>query len=166
MSSKGLALLWHVAQELCITVRWSDLQSTCPGVYAYVQPFKRLVVLDHSLADKPRRLKCVLAEETGHVLYPPLGDQVVYHLAGAYRMLDSPGRTRLETLVAKDERLALKWATKLLIPDRLFWHFAVQGPHTWDEWLDYFDVEDWFLRAKFEFIFKDKPLEWRRVVAC
>jgi hypothetical protein len=156
-------MLWHIIQELRIKVKWRNLHSWHPDWDAYAWPARRLIVLDYSVGRIPRREKCVLAEEVGHIFYPPAGNHIVYHSTRFYD-LNAWQRNNLSVLVAKDERQALEWGTSFLIPDNAFWKFAARGPHFWEDWLDHFDVEDWFMMSKFKFMWHKKPFEWTELV--
>lgn len=156
-------LLYHIIERLGIILRYENLHAKHHLLDGYAWPARGLIVLDTSLRSNPRQEKCVLAEEIGHCLHPPTASHISYHYAG-YRHLGQWERDNLAVLVAKDERLALQWGTSFLIPDKMFWEYARQGPHEWWEWLEHFDVEDWFMRAKFGFMRTKHPFKWRELV--
>ncbi|MGB9804091.1 ImmA/IrrE family metallo-endopeptidase [Desulfofundulus sp.] len=146
-----------------VDVRYKNLHKQHPLLDAYAWPARRLIVLDETLRYPSRHKKCVLAEEIGHMVYPPAGDHILYHTADYYN-LDSWQRFDLWRRVAADEREALQWATGFLIPDTAFWDFLKRGPHEWEDWLEYFDVEDWFMGLKFRFIKKRHYSKWTEII--
>ena len=156
-------LLQEIAYAHGIEIAYKNLHAKHPQLDGYAWPYQGLIVLDESLQGKLRQEKCVLAEEIGHCLYPPAAGHISYHYAG-YRHLSQWERDNLAVLVTKDERLALHWGTSFLIPDKAFWEYAQKGPHEWWEWLEHFDVEDWFMRAKFGFMRTKHPFKWREMI--
>lgn len=148
------------AGTLRAKVTYQDLHARQPQLDAYTQG--RGIVLDTFL--NRRQQRCVLAEELGHVLYPPGHGHVSYHLADSWGEMDYNEKWNLRWWVSKDEQAALRWATALLIPDCLFWEFAEAGPRPWWEWLECFDVEDWFMRWRMEFARQERPFKWRELV--
>ncbi|WP_288959447.1 hypothetical protein [uncultured Aminobacterium sp.] len=120
--------------------------------------------MDKSLLSRERQHKCVLAEEVGHILYPSPFDSIQYHIA-EYWDYDFYQRGYISYRHVKSERAALLWATSFLISDKEFWDFANQGPHEWWEWLEHFDVEDWFMRRKIGFLRTKQRFRWRDAIA-
>jgi hypothetical protein len=108
---------------------------------------------------------CVLAEEVGHIMWPPMVDHTLFHFAG-YRdaFQDYWQRDNIELAVSRDERHALEWATGFLIPDESFWAYFEQGKHEWQEWLEYFEVEDWFMRYKVNFMRIKHRFKWKDIL--
>lgn len=157
-------LLQEIAYAHDIEITYENLHYTKhPLLEGYAWPAKGMIILDESLRGKATQEKCVLTEEVGHCLYPPVANHIAYHYAG-YRQLDCWERDNLAVLVAKDERMALRWGTSFLIPDKVFWEYAQKGPHEWLDWLEYFDVTDWFMRAKFGIMRTKHPFKWRELV--
>jgi len=76
---------------------------------------------------------------------------LAYHVVG-YRYEDYYQRSYLKSIVAQDERKALRWATNVLMPDLEFLHAVRKGNSTVYSLADYFDVEEWFVLAKIGFI--------------
>ncbi|RJX18548.1 MAG: hypothetical protein C4570_06625 [Ammonifex sp.] len=155
-----------IASFLGARVTYSDLHAIHPKLEAYTR--FPAIHLDKSLECRPRQHRCVLAEEIGHVCYPPRPGHVAYHVAGSWNSLDYEARDGLAVIVAQDERKALKWATGLLIPNSAFWRFAGKGPQSMEDWLEEFDVERWFLEAKIGLIRVSQPprqrLQWRNLI--
>ena len=120
-----------------------------PLLEGYADLSRNQIFLDISLRMKKRQEKCVLSEEISHFLYPPIKGCVSYHIAN-YWETDHSKRGWINFWHNKNERLALKWATSFLVPDSAFWTFARAGPHEWYNWLEHFDVEGWFMEAKFQ----------------
>lgn len=154
--------LYRILEQENVRVEYSCLHNKHHLLDAYVWPSKNLIVLDHSLRFRTRQFKCVLAEEVGHILYPPASSGIVYHML-EYWECDSIERSKVAYYHAKNERAALLWATAFLIPDRDFWIFAHEEPRDWYEWLERFDVEDWFMRKKIGFMRAQKPFKWREI---
>jgi hypothetical protein len=144
-----------------IKIRYRNLSKIHPEFIAYAEP--PYVYLDPKLDKLPRQKKCILLEEIGHCLYPPRAQHVAYHGA-KFRSLTQSSRDNLAVLVAKDEHLALQWGTSILIPDEAFWDFARIGPHELWEWIEHFDVEDWFMRTKIGFMRRKHPFKWRDII--
>ena len=95
----------------------------------------------------PRLQKCILAEEIGHILYPPRPGHIAYHMAG-YKYIDSHKRSNIKALVAQDERRALTWATSVLMPNVKFNRIMENGSYSVSEIAELFVVEPWFARLK------------------
>ena len=111
----------------------------------------KTITLDVSLKDKPRQLKCVLAEEIGHILYPPGFGHVRYH-SQAYWQSNQLDRSKLQYHVAKDERMALDWATGVLISDNQMLSAKKEGINTLPLLAEYFDVEPWIIDLKIGYL--------------
>lgn len=158
--------LYTIADQLGGIVVYRDLHARHPQLDAYTRP--PVIVIDKSLLRQPRHHRCVLAEEVGHLLYPPRPGHVSYHIAQSWDNLDSPSRENLSVLVAQDERKALQWATRMLIPDPVFWEYVDTGPHEIWEWLEEFEVEKWFFEVKVGLVRAQQPirlrLRWREIL--
>jgi hypothetical protein len=155
-----------IASLLGARVTYSNLHAVHTRLEAYTR--FPVIHLDRSLECRPRQHRCVLAEEVGHICYPPRPGHVAYHVADSWDKLDHAARDNLAVIVAQDERKALQWATGLLIPDSAFWRFAEKGPHRLEDWLEEFDVERWFLEAKIGLLRVSQPpkkrLKWREII--
>lgn len=162
----SIEVLFFVLGEMGARVEYKNLHARHPQLEGYTRP--PVITLDSTLPDRPREHRAILAHEMGHLVYPPLPGHHRYHIASEWEALDYAGRDSIEHVVAKDERLAMKYATDLLIPDKLFWQFAATGPHEYWEWLEEFDVPKWFFEFKVGFIRAGQPardrLKWRDVV--
>ncbi len=159
-----ILLLQETAYTHGIEIIYEDLRYTKhPLLKGYAWPGKGLIVLDKSLRSRPKQEKCVLAEEIGHCLYPPIANHIAYHYA-EYQHLNCWERDSLAVRVTKDELTALHWGTSFLIPDKNFWDYANKWPYDWLDWLDYFDVEDWFMKYKFWFMRTKHYLKWNKLM--
>lgn len=161
-------ILYQILESKGFKVVYTDLHSRHPQLEAYTDFKRKRVVLDKSLLERPRQLKCVLAEETGHVLYPPPYNTISYHMA-EYWDIDALGRSKVEWWHSKSERAAMLWATDFIIPDRDFWAFTNSGSHELWEFAEHFEVEKWFIQAKIGFIRvkereKGVKLKWMDII--
>lgn len=157
-----------MAWEFGIKVVYQDLRSRHPDLLGMADAEQRVIILDKSLSGSQRKLKCILAEEIGHVLYPPRPGHIAYH-STEFIQSDFNGRSNLKIIVAQDERKALTWATGVLIPDVEFWRAVDNGINTIYELSDYFDVEEWFMRLKIGYIRmkareEGNRLKWRDLI--
>ena len=155
--------LCQILYNFNIDIVYTDLHSKNPLLEAYTLPQNQKIILDISLSNRPRQYKCVLAEEVGHALYAPLNGSIQYHIA-EYWDMDFYQRGNISYRHTKSERVALLWATSFLIPDDEFWGFANMGPHEWWEWLERFEVEEWFMRRKIGFMRCKKHFKWKEIV--
>ncbi len=140
MVSIDTLFVW--AKALNIRIIFKKLK---PGLLGRADATKKVVMLDPSLRDKPRELKCVLAEEIGHIIFPPRPGHIRYHSTGFWET-DNNGQTKIT--VAQDERTALDWATGVLMPDVEFNRIMENGNCTLWEIAEEFDVEQWFIEHK------------------
>lgn len=128
----------------------------------------KLITLDNSLRFNQRQLKCILAEEIGHILYPPRPGHIRYH-SKQYMYINSMDRSNIRTIVAQDERKALLWATNVLVPDVEFWRVVGDGVSSIPQLVEWFDVEPWILLLKIGFIRKQardsgQRIKWRDII--
>lgn len=128
----------------------------------------RIATLDLSLMDKPRELKCIMAEEVGHILFPPRPGHIRYH-STEYIHIDHCERSNIKAIVHQDERKALRWATNVLIPDVEFWRIRDSGVDTIHGFADCFEVEEWFVRLKIGYLrmkakSDGKKFRWRDII--
>jgi hypothetical protein len=157
--------LFDWARKFKITVVYENL---CKGHLGKADADKRIVTLDFSLLDKPRELKCVLAEEIGHILFPARPGHVRYH-SEEFIYLDHDEQCNIKAIVAQDERKALQWATSVLIPDVEFWRVKESGVDTIYGFAEWFDVEEWFVRLKIGYLRMKaredgQRLKWRDII--
>lgn len=134
-----------LADAARITIRYHDLNSH-PEITAWAQG--RTIILDRSLLSNYREHKCILAEEIGHVLLPPLQSHAPYYKK-TFATLDFKRRSLLTYQVSKDEFRARAWAANFLIPEAAFSDHIARGPHTITDWCDYFEVSDWLMLFRF-----------------
>lgn len=128
----------------------------------------RIIELDESLINRPKLLKCILAEEIGHILFSPRAGHIAYH-SREYVNYNSYDRSNINAIVAQDERLALDWATSVLVPDFEFWRIIDEGINTLWALAEYFDVEEWFIHIKIGYIrrkarLNGHKLKWRDII--
>ncbi|HBX24005.1 MAG TPA: hypothetical protein DEF34_10300 [Desulfotomaculum sp.] len=154
---------------------WTDLfgikvvfRNLRPGLLGSADAWRKIITLDESLRDRPRLMKCVLAEEIGHILYPPRPGHIRYHSTGFWET-EYLERSHLKVIVAQDERKALTWATGVLIPDVEFWRAIGEKHNTIYKLADYFEVEDWFVWIKIGYIRRKasnqgQRLKWRDII--
>ncbi|MCL5781509.1 MAG: hypothetical protein M1119_11600 [Firmicutes bacterium] len=140
-----------IADKLFISVRFINLKKCHSQLLGRANAETRIIELDESLINRPKLLKCILAEEIGHILFPPRVGHIIYH-SKEYWKYNSSDRNNIKALVAQDERLALDWATSILVPDVEFWRIIGEGVNTVWELADFFDVEDWFMCIKINYI--------------
>jgi len=145
-----LRFLETVAHYYRLEIRYENLQNEHPGRLGVARPAKGLIVLDISIRGT-RQEKCVLAEEIGHCLYPPVADHRLFYSKRFYT-LDSHQKRDLRRDVWREERAARCWAADVLIPDYCFWDFFDIGPHEMEEWCERFDVEPWLVAFKIAYL--------------
>lgn len=141
-----------------IRVIYRDLNKHSTGLLGEADTFKRTITLDHSLISYQREHKCVLAEEIGHILYPPRPGHIAYHARGYYDT-DHIERCNIRATVAQDERAALDWATSVLMPDVEFWRAVKGGDNTLNKLAEHFEVTEWFVRIKIGYIRRKRGME-------
>lgn len=161
-----LDYLLDFADRMGARIYYSDLRSLHPELLGYTKP--PCIYLDVSLRDKSRQHKCILAEELGHILYPPRPGHVAFHRK-SYINLDHCKRGNIKAIVAQDERKALDWATSILMPDVEFWRVIEDGINTVHELAEYFDVEHWFVLHKIGYIrrkagYSGQALKYRDII--
>jgi len=154
---------------------WTDLlgikaifRNLQPGLLGSADAWRKIIKLDNSLRGRPRLMKCVLAKEIGHILYPPRPGHIRYHSTGFWET-EHHERSHLKVIVAQDERKALTWATSVLIPDVEFWRAIGEKHNTVYELADYFEVEEWFVLLKIGYIRRKarddgQRLKWRDII--
>ena len=143
--------LLELARQLKITIEYQDLHhEQHSALDGYADTEKKLIVLDLSLRDNPRHHKCVLAEEIGHILFPPRPGHIAYHMKG-YHKLDHQCRSNIKAIVSQDERKALRWATSFLIPDAILQAAAKNNIDSIEDLAEWFDVEKWFLLFRLDY---------------
>jgi Zn-dependent peptidase ImmA (M78 family) len=155
--------LVYIAGSLGIEVVYRDIHSKKPLLDGYAAPYKKLIVIEKTIKYTTHGL-CVLAEEIGHCLYPPLSNHIMYHRSD-YHNMNQWQCDNLAVQVAKEENQAIVFATNLLIPDSVFWEYFESGPHEIWEWCDYFCVAEWFMRRKIGLMRAKKGFRWRNAIA-
>ena len=143
--------LLELTRKLMIIIEYRDLHHEHHfALDGYADAEKKLIVLDVSLKDNPRHHKCVLAEEIGHIIFPPRPGHIAYHMRD-YHKLDHHSRSNIKAIVSQDERKALRWATSFLIPDAALRVAAKDSVNSIDELAEWFDVEKWFMIFRLDF---------------
>lgn len=160
--------LFIMADALCIKIIFKDLREKHPDLYGMADPETKTITLDWSLKNRPRALKCVLAEEIGHILFLPRSGHIAYHSKG-YISQHHHDRSIISRTVAQDERLALDWATRVLMPDVEFWRAKKNGSETIRELAEWFDVEEWFVLIKIGYLRRKardngQKLKWKDII--
>ena len=155
--------LHRIARIYNIRVVYKDLNARDSRLEGYAWSERMLIVLDKSLIFRPVDHVCVLAEEIGHMLFPPIYDCISYHMV-AFWQQDAVIRSQTKYLHSKTERPALIWATDYLIPDEEFWEFVREGPREWWEWLERFEVAPWLMHWKIGFMRAKHNIKGRDVI--
>jgi len=153
-----IAHIYHIK----IVCRNLHAKNQCFEGYAW--PTRKLIVLETTLLSRPQDYVCILAEEIGHILNPPAFSSVSYHYKDYWKM-DCLKRDEAKYQYAKTERSALLWATNYLISDEDFWEFAKDGTREWWEWLERFEVPDWFMRWKIGFMRTKQRFKCREIIS-
>lgn len=160
ISNEGL-FVW--ARALDIKVVFINLR---PGLLGKANAARKLIILALSLKDNPRELKCVLAEEIGHILFPPRPGHIRYHSKGFH---DREDCSMVKHTVAQDERKALDWATSVLLGNVDFARIKSVGAKDVNELADYFDVEPWFMEHRIGYLRRKaedsgQKVRWRDII--
>ncbi|MDO0824039.1 ImmA/IrrE family metallo-endopeptidase [Desulfosporosinus nitroreducens] len=136
--------LWDIIIKESIEIRYKDFSSlpeNINGLYIYDQRLGPLIILDKGLHHSYRLHKCVLAEEIGH-----------FYTAARTNVLTVHTSANLQTMESQDERKAGQWATDFLIPDKEFVKALEAGCRSCFELAEYFDVTEWFMYRKLDFL--------------
>lgn len=150
MENVDSELLFRWAKKMGIRIVYTTLRQDCLG---RANAAKKLIKLELSLKDNPRQLKCVLAEEIGHILFPPRPGHVSYHAKDFY---EKENCSMIKHTVAQDERLARDWATSVLLGHVDWSRIKSVGAKSVSELADYFDVEPWFMEHRIGYL-RRKP---------
>ncbi|MDD4334795.1 MAG: hypothetical protein PHY77_04225 [Desulfotomaculaceae bacterium] len=142
--STDILFVW--AKALDIKIVFTEL---CSGLLGMADASKKLIMLDNSLKDKPRELKCVLAEEIGHILFPPRPGHIRYHSKSFLQREDC---SMVKHIVAQDETKALDWATCVLLGNVDICRIKSIGAISLNELADHFDVEPWFMEHRIGYL--------------
>lgn len=160
--------LFIFAMGLNIEVNFRNLRKMHPDLLGMADAANRTIALDKSLNYNPRQLKSVFAEEIGHIMFPPRPGHIRYH-SKQYINTSYTDRSMIKYIVAQDERKALQWATSFLIPNVEFWRAIEEGSNTVPQLVEWFDVEEWFVKLKIAYIRmkareSGKRLKWRDLI--
>lgn len=160
-----MKLLLEIIRQENIALFYRDL-SACgaiSGLYIHTR-VGPIIILDKHLPGRPRLHRCVLAHELGHHFFPPRSGMIAFHRTNQFSDSQS------EITVHQDEGKALRWATELLMPSSEVWAAIKNGYDTVPLLADYFNVTEWFARAKIGYIrleerSKGVKLKWRDIIS-
>lgn len=159
--------IYEIAESEKIYIAYDDLQriGDIQGFYTVHPRAGPIIVLDIGLLSQPKLHRCVAAHELGHHFYPPRNPSnvVFFHCYNYFQ--DS----QKEIIVSQDENKALRWATELLMPSSKVWDAIKYGYDTIPFLADYFNVTEWFARAKIGFLRREArdagvKLKWRDII--
>jgi Zn-dependent peptidase ImmA (M78 family) len=156
------------AYVLGIKIKFSDLRSSHNDLLGEADAEAKTITLDLSLVNNSRELKCVLAEEIGHILFPPRPGHLAYHSRQFWKTEHLKG-SNIKAIVAQDERKALTWATDVLMPNVEFSRILDKGVTTVNELAEHFEVEPWFVMLKIGYYRKrereaGRKVKWREII--
>jgi Zn-dependent peptidase ImmA (M78 family) len=165
MKKITLEILKNTAEILGIKIVYAKLP---PGLLGKANAETKIISLNVSLRDNPVQEKCVLAHEIGHVLYPPRPGHIRYYSRN-FLDLNFYERSNIKAIVDQDERKALDWATRVLMPDGEFNRIAEEGNYSLKEIADFFDVEPWLVEHKVGYYRRKqrdagKKIRWRDII--
>lgn len=158
--------LYAMSQNLGIRVIFKNLKKHRPGLLGMADAESKTITLDESLLKNQRELRCVLAEEIGHIILPPRSGHVAYHSTGFYQ---TENCSVIKHTVAQDERKALDWATNVLLGDVDFARIKAVGASSVAELADHFDVEPWFIEHRVGYLRRKaqengQKVKWREII--
>jgi len=164
MISTDRLLFW--AYTFGIKVLFKNLQKLHYGLLGRADAENKLIELDDSLKSNPRLLRCILAEELGHIIYPPRPGHARYHSRGYWQMEDT---SSIKAIVAQDERKAIDWATCVLMPNVDFGRITEDGLKTLGELAEQYEVDIWFMSYKIGYIRRKarengQKIKWRDLI--
>jgi hypothetical protein len=136
------------------------------GLLGKASAVTKTIYLDVSLLDNPRQAKCVLAEEIGHILFPPRPGHIRYHSKNFY---EKENCSMIKCTVAQDERLARDWATNILLGNVDSCHIVAAGARSVGELADHFDVEPWLIEHRIGYLRRKarengQKVKWRGLI--
>lgn len=126
----------------------------------------KLITLDESLLDEPIQYRCVLAEEIGHILFPPRPGHVRCHSKSFY---SGENCSSIKCVVAQDERKARDWATSVLLSNVDLCRIKKADVSSPEEAAACFSVEPWFMAHRIGYLRrKERRLsgraKWRNII--
>jgi hypothetical protein len=152
--------LFEWASIFGIKVVFKNLKGIDSGPLGLADADSKTIELDQSLIDSPRQLKAILAEEIGHILYPPRPGHIRYHSRGFWQRADCES---IRQSVAQDERKALDWATSVLLPDVEFDRIMENGNLSLSEIAECYEVEPLFAKHKINYYRRKERMSGRKV---
>jgi len=160
--------LYALAKKLGIQIIYKDLLNKHSGLLGMADAANKTITLDWLLRGNYRQLKCILAEEIGHILFPPRPGHIRYH-SKRFIHADHIDRSLTKAIVAQDERKARQWAANILMPDDEFWRALREGANTVYRLAEWFDVEEWFVLMKIGYVRLQAresgvKLKWRDII--
>jgi Zn-dependent peptidase ImmA (M78 family) len=131
------------------------------GLYTIHPKIGPIILLDKSLHSNLKTHRCVAAHELGHHFHPPRSGIIVFH---SNNYSSQQGIT-----IHQDENKALRWSTELLMPSKEVWAAIKNGYDSVSALADYFNVTEWFARAKIGYIRREerkkgRKLKWRDII--
>lgn len=158
--------LFEWASIFGIKVVFKNLKGLHPGPLGLADAENKTIELDRSLIDSPHQLKAILAEEIGHILYPPRPGHIRYHSRGFWQRADCES---IRQTVAQDERKALDWATGVLMPDVEFNRIMETGDMSLGEIAERYEVDPLFAKHKINYYrrkerISGRKIKWRNVI--
>lgn len=160
--------IYEIAEREKIYIAYDDLQriGDIQGFYTVHPRAGPIIVLDIGLLSQPKLHRCVAAHELGHHFYPPRYSNpglISFHRSNYF------SDSQAEIIINQDENKALRWATELLMPSDEVWDALKYGYDTVPFLADYFNVAEWFARAKIGYMRREArdvgvKLKWRDII--
>lgn len=152
--------LFEIARIFGIKIEFGNLRAKNQNHLGRADAKRKIITLDTSIKDTPRLLKCILAEEIGHILFPPRPGHVRYHSIGFWQ---TEGTSCIKAIVAQDERKALDWATSVLMPDDEFNRIMKKWDMSISEIAEHFEVLPSFMEDRIAYYRRKEKAAGRRV---
>lgn len=159
----SLELLKSQAKIYGISILYEKLED---GLLGKADAETKTITLDPSVLDNPRQHICVMAEEIGHILFPPRPGHVRYHSKGFYQ---TENCSTTKNTVAQDERKARDWATGVLLGHVDIARIKEVGARSIGELADHFEVEPWFIDHRIGYLRRKardngQKIKWRELI--
>lgn len=131
--------LLKIAEKHNIIVDEFDLEDYFLGLYIKTTGARPVTFLHKGLPYLAPITRCVLAEELGH--HFTMSGNSIYHHANYQNQIR----------VNKIELAAMRWAGKVLIPDRELWAALNKGVHSQYYLAKHFNVTEEFIQYRLKF---------------